>query len=127
MDIYADTVAPGSCCVRDRAHPGRFRSTIGECATPRPQESSLWLSFKILSLRSWQHDFAALANPHVVSVVYGHVRHAILENGLLPVSFLPGDSSLLLAGALIRDVSIFADNWHFTTAASLGCWLSYIQ
>ncbi len=49
-----------------------------------------------------QHDFAALAYPHIVSVVY-FVMFAtrFLENGLLPASFLPGDSLLILAGALI--------------------------
>ncbi|MDI4745978.1 hypothetical protein MJL33_31345, partial [Salmonella enterica subsp. enterica serovar Kentucky] len=41
----------------------------------------------------WQHDFAALANPHVVSVVYFVMFATLfLENGLLPASFLPGDS-----------------------------------
>ena len=50
----------------------------------------------------WQHDFAALANPHVVGVVYLVMFATLfLENGLLPASFLPGDSLLLLAGALI--------------------------
>lgn len=63
----------------------------------------------------WQHDFAALANPHVVSVVYFVMFATLfLENGLLPASFLPGDSLLLLAGALIaQDVmQFFADDWH---------------
>jgi hypothetical protein len=50
----------------------------------------------------WQHDFAALADPHVVGVVYFVMFATLfLENGLLPASFLPGDSLLLLAGALI--------------------------
>lgn len=44
----------------------------------------------------WQHDFAALANPHVVGVVYLVMFATLfLENGLLPASFLPGDSLLL--------------------------------
>ncbi len=57
----------------------------------------------------WQHDFAALADPHVVSVVYFVMFATLfLENGLLPASFLPGDSLLLLAGALIaQDVMSF--------------------
>ncbi|SQJ12768.1 DedA family integral membrane protein [Salmonella enterica subsp. enterica serovar Heidelberg] len=78
----------------------------------------------------WQHDFAALANPHVVSVVYFVMFATLfLENGLLPASFLPGDSLLLLAGALIaQDVMHFLPTIGIlTTAASLGCWLSYIQ
>lgn len=76
----------------------------------------------------WQHDFAALANPHVVSVVYFVMFATLfLENGLLPASFLPGDSLLLLAGALIaQDVMHFLPTIGIlTTAASLGCWLLY--
>lgn len=63
----------------------------------------------------WQHDFAALANPHVVSVVYFVMFATLfLENGLLPASFLPGDSLLLLAGALIaQDVMHFCRRLPF--------------
>ena len=78
----------------------------------------------------WQHDFTALANPHVVGVVYLVMFATLfLENGLLPASFLPGDSLLLLAGALIaKDVMDFVPTMAvLTAAASLGCWLSYIQ
>ena len=78
----------------------------------------------------WQHDFTALANPHVVGVVYLVMFATLfLENGLLPASFLPGDSLLLLAGALIaKDVMDFVPTMAIlTAAASLGCWLSYIQ
>ena len=78
----------------------------------------------------WQHDFAALADPHVVSVVYFVMFATLfLENGLLPASFLPGDSLLLLAGALIaQDVMSFLPTIAIlTAAASLGCWLSYLQ
>ncbi len=78
----------------------------------------------------WQHDFAALANPHVVGVVYLVMFATLfLENGLLPASFLPGDSLLLLAGALIaKGVMDFVPTVAILTAAvSLGCWLSYIQ
>ncbi|WP_058911092.1 DedA family general envelope maintenance protein YghB [Entomohabitans teleogrylli] len=78
----------------------------------------------------WQHDFAALADPHVVGIVYGVMFATLfLENGLLPASFLPGDSLLLLAGALVaRGVMDFIPTVAIlTVAASLGCWLSYIQ
>ncbi|MBV7406989.1 DedA family general envelope maintenance protein YghB [Enterobacter sp. ENT03] len=78
----------------------------------------------------WHHDFAALADPHVVGVVYFVMFATLfLENGLLPASFLPGDSLLLLTGALIaRGVMDFVPALVIlTTAASLGCWLSYIQ
>ena len=52
-----------------------------------------------------------------------------MENGLLPASFLPGDSLLLLSGALIaKGVMGFAPTLLILTAAAgLGCWLSYIQ
>lgn len=51
-----------------------------------------------------------------------------MENGLLPASFLPGDSLLLLSGALIaKGVMGFAPTLLILTAAAgLGCWLSYI-
>ena len=78
----------------------------------------------------WQHDFAALADPHVVGIVYFVMFATLfLENGLLPASFLPGDSLLLLAGALIgKGVMDFAPTMVIlTSAASLGCWLSYLQ
>ena len=36
----------------------------------------------------WQHDFAALADPHIVSVVYFVMFATLfLENGLLPAYF----------------------------------------
>ncbi len=39
----------------------------------------------------WHQDFAALANPEVVWMVYGVMFLTLfLENGLLPASFLPG-------------------------------------
>ncbi len=78
----------------------------------------------------WQHDFAALADPHVVGIVYLVMFATLfLENGLLPASFLPGDSLLLLAGALIgKGVMDFTPTMVIlTSAASLGCWLSYLQ
>jgi membrane protein DedA with SNARE-associated domain len=78
----------------------------------------------------WQHDFAALADPHVIGVVYCVMFATLfLENGLLPASFLPGDSLLLLAGALVaKGVMDFVPTMVIlTSAASLGCWLSYLQ
>ncbi|MRS14346.1 DedA family protein [Enterobacteriaceae bacterium RIT691] len=78
----------------------------------------------------WHHDFATLANPHVVGVVYLVMFATLfLENGLLPAAFLPGDSLLLLAGALIaKGVMHFVPTIViFTVAASLGYWLSYVQ
>ncbi|MGK4724862.1 DedA family protein, partial [Salmonella enterica] len=66
----------------------------------------------------------------VVSVVY-FVKLAtqFLENGLQPASFLPGESLLLLAGALIdQDVMHFLTKIGIlNTEDSLGCCLSYIK
>lgn len=78
----------------------------------------------------WHQDFAALANPEVIWIVYGIMFIVLfLENGLLPAAFLPGDSLLLLAGALIaKGVMAFVPTMVIlTTAASLGCWLGYLQ
>lgn len=78
----------------------------------------------------WHQDFAALANPDVVWVVYGVMFLTLfLENGLLPASFLPGDSLLLLAGAMVAKgvMDFFPTLIILTMAASLGCWLSYLQ
>ncbi|MEB6334339.1 DedA family protein [Serratia rhizosphaerae] len=78
----------------------------------------------------WQQDFTALADPSVIWVVYTVLFITLfLENGLLPASFLPGDSLLLLAGALIaKGVMSFVPTLVILTlAASLGCWLSYLQ
>lgn len=75
-------------------------------------------------------DFRTLANPEFLWAIYGIFFVVIfLENGLLPAAFLPGDSLLLLSGALIAQGSL-----HFTLtilvlsiAAALGCWFSYLQ
>jgi len=78
----------------------------------------------------WQQDFIALADPSVIWVVYAVLfTTLVLENGLLPASFLPGDSLLLLSGALIaKGVMAFVPTLIIlTVAASLGCWLSYLQ
>ncbi|KQN64495.1 DedA family protein [Erwinia sp. E602] len=78
----------------------------------------------------WHQDFAALANPQVIWVVYGVMfATLLLENGLLPAAFLPGDSLLLLAGAMVaKGVMGFIPTMVIlTVAASLGCWLSYLQ
>nr|WP_024966848.1 DedA family protein [Pantoea sp. IMH] len=78
----------------------------------------------------WHQDFAALANPDVIWIVYGIMfLTLLLENGLLPASFLPGDSLLLLAGAMVaKGVMTFVPTiLLLTAAASLGCWLSYLQ
>ncbi|NDL63641.1 DedA family protein [Acerihabitans arboris] len=78
----------------------------------------------------WQQDFAALANPRVIGIVYCVMFATLfLENGLLPASFLPGDSLLLLSGAMVaKGVMAFIPTLIIlTVAASLGCWFSYLQ
>ncbi|MCW2475470.1 MULTISPECIES: DedA family protein [unclassified Symbiopectobacterium] len=78
----------------------------------------------------WQQDFSALADPNVIWVIYGILFTTLfLENGLLPASFLPGDSLLLLTGAMIAKgvMSFVPTMLLLTIAASLGCWLSYLQ
>ncbi|MBP6123711.1 MULTISPECIES: DedA family protein [Providencia] len=78
----------------------------------------------------WQHDFLKLSNPEVLWVIYTVLFIIIvLENGVLPAAFLPGDTLLILSGALIAKGVL-----HFiptilllATAASLGCWLGFLQ
>ncbi|CAM3614733.1 DedA family protein [Rouxiella silvae] len=78
----------------------------------------------------WQHDFSVLANPNVLWVVYAVLFTTLfLENGLLPASFLPGDSLLLLTGALVSKgvMSLVPTLIILIVASSLGCWFSYLQ
>ncbi|GAA0479944.1 MULTISPECIES: DedA family protein [Tatumella] len=78
----------------------------------------------------WQQDFETLADPSLVWAIYGILFIILfLENGLLPAAFLPGDSLLILVGVLIAKGTMDFPLTLFilTTAASLGCWVSYIQ
>ena len=78
----------------------------------------------------WQHDFSVLANPNVLWVVYAVLFATLfLENGLIPASFLPGDSLLLLTGALVSKgvMSLVPTLIILVVASALGCWLSYLQ
>ncbi len=78
----------------------------------------------------WHHDFMKLSNPEVLWVIYTVLFVVIvLENGVLPAAFLPGDTLLILSGALIAKGVL-----HFiptilllTAAASIGCWLGFLQ
>ncbi|PWC15520.1 DedA family protein [Brenneria roseae subsp. roseae] len=78
----------------------------------------------------WHQDFDILADPKLVWTIYILLFLILfLENGLLPAAFLPGDSLLILVGVLVAKGTM---NFPFTivlltTAASLGCWISYIQ
>lgn len=78
----------------------------------------------------WCQDFEALANPSLAGMLYLVLFVVLLlENGLLPAAFLPGDSLLVLVGALIAKGAIlyFPTVILLTVAASLGFWLSYFQ
>ncbi|TCQ86833.1 MULTISPECIES: DedA family protein [Rahnella] len=78
----------------------------------------------------WQQDYKTLADPSLVWALYLILFMIIfLENGLLPAAFLPGDSLLILVGVLIaKDAMNFPLTlFLLTSAASLGCWLSYAQ
>ncbi|MBW7983917.1 DedA family protein [Enterobacillus tribolii] len=78
----------------------------------------------------WAQDFSVLNNPKMIWAIYGVLfTTLLLENGLLPAAFLPGDSLLLLAGALIAKgvLSFFPTLSILVIASSLGCWLSYMQ
>lgn len=81
-------------------------------------------------LALWNHDFLKLSNPEVLWVIYTVLFVIIvLENGVLPAAFLPGDTLLILSGALIaKGVLEFVPTvLLLTTAASLGCWLGFLQ
>lgn len=78
----------------------------------------------------WQQDFETLSNPKLVLAIYAALfMILVLENGLLPTAFLPGDSLLILVGILISKGTLNFPLTIFilTVAASLGYWLSYLQ
>ncbi|CAD6510276.1 DedA family protein [Candidatus Profftia tarda] len=78
----------------------------------------------------WEQDFTVLNSPKMLWAIYSILFITLLlENGLLPVSFLPGDSLLLLAGALMGKgvLPFFPTIIVLIIASSLGCWISYIQ
>lgn len=78
----------------------------------------------------WHHDIEMLANPALVWTLYGILFVVILlENGILPAAFLPGDSLLLLVGVLIAkgSMSFPLAVVVLTVAASMGSWLGYVQ
>ncbi|MFU9137082.1 DedA family protein [Erwinia tasmaniensis] len=86
--------------------------------------------FKALIQALWQQDYNSLADPTLVWAIYAVLFMILfLENGLLPAAFLPGDSLLILVGVLIAKGTMTFPMTLFilTTAASLGCWVSYIQ
>lgn len=71
-----------------------------------------------------------LSDPKVLWTLYGMLfAILLLENGLLPAAFLPGDSLLFLTGVLISlDVFHFGlINVVLIAGAAIGTWLGYIQ
>ncbi len=77
-----------------------------------------------------QHDYMVLADPNILWIIYIVLFVIImLENGVLPAAFLPGDTLLILCGALIaKDVLHFLPTIIVLgTAASIGSWLGFLQ
>ncbi|SQI43094.1 Inner membrane protein YqjA [Leminorella richardii] len=78
----------------------------------------------------WHHDVAMLTNPSLVWTLYAILfTILLLENGVLPAAFLPGDSLLLLVGVLVAKDAI---NYPIalvvlTTGASIGSWIGFLQ
>ncbi|VFP79616.1 DedA family protein, partial [Candidatus Erwinia haradaeae] len=78
----------------------------------------------------WQHDYTILTDPSLVwSLYFTLFMILFLENGLIPASFLPGDSLLILVGVLVAKgiMNGIIILLLLTLASALGCWLSYIQ
>jgi len=87
-------------------------------------------TIKALVYALWHQDYVMLADPSLVWAIYLVLFMILfLENGLLPAAFLPGDSLLILVGVLIAKGTMNFPLTLFilTTAASLGCWVGYIQ
>lgn len=75
------------------------------------------------------HDLGALSQPGMVWMICGILFTAIfLESALLPAAFLPGDSLLLLAGALAaKGILPFLPTLGLLVAATgTGYWLNYL-
>ncbi|VFP78545.1 Inner membrane protein YqjA [Candidatus Erwinia haradaeae] len=78
----------------------------------------------------WKQDYVILEDPTLIWTLYLVLFLILfLENGLLPTSFLPGDSLLILVGTLIAEgaINCVTTLLILTTAASLGYWVSYLQ
>ena len=77
-----------------------------------------------------QQDFQVLARKELMWALYTILFLVIfLENGLLPASFLPGDSLVLLTGTLIAQGALHYPGvlLVLTVASALGGWLSFAQ
>lgn len=75
-------------------------------------------------------NVTTLSDPNVLWILYAMLFIIILlENGILPAAFLPGDSLLFLTGVLIsKDVFHFGlINVLLIMGAALGTWMGYLQ
>ncbi|BGI50931.1 MAG: DedA family protein [Arsenophonus endosymbiont of Ceratovacuna japonica] len=86
--------------------------------------------FNKIIMAIWNHDFSKLINLDVLWIIYTALFIIIiLENSILPASFLPGDTLLVLSGALIEKgiLSFIPTIIILTIASSLGYWLGFLQ
>lgn len=78
----------------------------------------------------WNQDFDKLSKPHLVWIIYLFIFVILFsENSILPATFLPEDSLLILLGILTAKVTL---NFPFsilifTVASFLGSWIGYLQ
>lgn len=76
------------------------------------------------------HDLATLSQPGMIWGIYSILFTVIfLESALLPAAFLPGDSLLILAGALAAKgiLPFYPTMGLLVVAAGSGYWLNYLQ
>lgn len=78
----------------------------------------------------FEMNLEVLKDPKILYILYGMLfAILLLENGVLPAAFLPGDSLLFLTGIFISlDVFHFGlINVVLIAGAAIGTWLGYIQ
>ncbi|WP_395496541.1 DedA family protein [Arsenophonus endosymbiont of Lipoptena cervi] len=87
-------------------------------------------STKELFFALWNQDHNILMNPSLALSIYIILFIIlILENGILPAAFLPGDSLLILVGVLISKgvMNYPLTIIILTISSSLGYWIAYLQ
>lgn len=80
----------------------------------------------------WVHDYVTLADPKLIWTLYCMLFLILFfENGVLPAAFLPGDSLLILTGALASNSNINVTLGTLLivliAGASCGTWFGYLQ
>jgi hypothetical protein len=77
----------------------------------------------------WQHDFAALANPTLWALyIWSCSRPCFWKTVCCPPHFYRGQPAAARRRAHAKGVMDFVPTLAIlTAAASLGCWLSYLQ